>query len=258
MSILEQDQESVWLRGGFPRVHWSRPRSRPEEWYPAYLRTTLEQDIPQLGIRIAAARLRQLLTMVAHSQGSICNLSQLGGSLGIDYHSVSRILDVFEGVFLVRRLPPFSANLRKRLVKSPKIYVRDTGLLHALLGVPHTRAALLNHPVAGASFETQCIEQILLHAKLADPGADAYFFRTHTGHEIDLLLRLRGTLVPIEIKMGLTPPRTAGLETCMRDLGLTAGYVVNLSSEDIELRRHVRLCGLPQLLTRLRLIPRAR
>jgi predicted AAA+ superfamily ATPase len=237
-------------------VHWSRPRSRPAEWYPAYLRTTLEQDIPQLGVRIATQRLRQLLTMVAHSQGSVCNLSQLGGSLGIDYHSVARILDVFEGVFLVRRLPPYSANLRKRLVKSPKIYVRDTGLLHALLGIPHAKAALLSHPAAGASYETYCIEQILLHARLVDPTTEAYFFRTHTGQEVDLLLRVRGALVPIEIKLGLTPPSTTGLETCMRDLGLTKGYVVNLSSAEVEIRQGVWMCGLQQLFQRLRLTPK--
>lgn len=257
ISIFESDASALWVQGAFPRVHWSVPRSRPAEWYSSYLRTSLEQDIPQLGFRISTTRMRNLLTMLAHAQGSVCNLSELGGSLGIDYHSVAHILDIFEGVFLVRRLPPYAANLRKRLVKSPKVYVRDTGVLHSLLGIPFTRNALLAHPKAGASFESFCIEQILLHARLADPSAEGFFFRTHTGQEVDLILRLRGALVPIEIKLGLTPPDTRSLETCMHDLSLPRGYVVNLSAEPVEIRRKVWMCGLPSLLERLRIAPRS-
>jgi hypothetical protein len=256
ISVFEHDAEALWIRGGFPRLHWTRPRAAPAEWYPGYLRTTLERDIPQLGFRIAAARLRRLLTMVAHAQGGLCNLSELGGSLGVSYHSVAHLLDIFEGVFLVRRLPPFTANLRKRLVKSPKIYVRDTGLLHALLGIPHTKRAVLDHPKAGASFETFCIEQILLHAQLHDPAAEGFHFRTHGGQEVDLLLRLRGALLPIEIKLGVAPPELRGLATCMSDLRLAQGYVVNLASDPTELRRGIWMGGLRHLLEELRIAPR--
>jgi uncharacterized protein len=257
LSLFEHPAEELWLRGSYPRLHWSRPRARPEEWYPSYLRTTLEQDIPQLGFRIAATRLRNLLTMVAHGQGALCNLSELGGSLGINYHSVAHLLDIFEGVFLVRRLAPYAANVRKRLVKSPKLYVRDTGLLHSLLGLPFAKRPLLAHPKAGASFETFCIEQILLHAHLADPGAQGFFYRAHGGQEVDLLLRIRDSLVPIEIKLGLAVPDLRGLEGCMRDLGLKQGYVVNLSAEPVELRRGIWMGGLRHLLEALRLVPRA-
>jgi len=257
ISIFEHDAEALWIRGGFPRLHWTRPRAEPADWYPSYLRTTLERDIPQLGFRIATSRLRGLLTMVAHAQGNPCNLSELGGSLGVSYHSVARILDVFEGVFLVRRLPPYAANLRKRLVKSPKLYVRDTGLLHSLLGIRHTKRAVLGHPKAGASFETFCIEQILLHAQLHDPAAQGFFFRTHTGQEVDLLLRVRGALLPIEIKLGVAVPDLRGIATCMRDLGLAQGYVVNLVPEPIEIRRGIWMGGLRELLEELRLAPPA-
>jgi hypothetical protein len=256
LSIFEHAQEELWVRGSYPRLHWSRPRARPEEWYPSYLRTTLEQDIPQLGFRVAALRLRNLLTMVAHGQGSLCNLSELGGSLGVNYHSVAHLLDIFEGVFLVRRLPPYAANVRKRLVKSPKLYVRDTGLLHSLLGIPFAKHALLAHPKAGASFETFCIEQILLHAQLADPNAQGFFYHAHGSREVDLLLRLRERLVPIEIKLGLAVPDLRGLEGCMRDLRLRQGYVVNLSAEPVQLRRDVWMGGLRHLLEVLRLAPR--
>jgi predicted AAA+ superfamily ATPase len=257
ISILEDTAEALWIRGGFPRLHWPRPRAQPEEWYPAYARTTLERDIPQLGFRIASSRLRTLLTMVAHSQGGVCNLSELGGSLGISYHSVAHILDIFEGVFLVRRLPPYAANLRKRLVKSPKLYVRDTGLLHSLLGIAHRKSAVLSHPKAGASFETFCVEQLLLHAQLHDPAAQGFFYRTHTGQEVDLLLQVRGVLLPIEIKLGLAAPDLRGLQTCMSDLGLPQGYVVNLSSEPAEIRRGVWMGGLHHLLERLGLGPQS-
>jgi hypothetical protein len=253
ISVFEHDADALWINGAFPRLHWSRPRARPAEWYPAYLRTTLEQDIPQLGFRLPAARMRTLLTMVAHGQGSLVNLSELGGSLGLNYHAVAHMLDVFEGVFLVRRLLPYAANLGKRLVKSPKMYVRDTGLLHSLLGIPFSRRGLLAHPKAGASFESFCIEQIMLHARLHDASAEAFFFRTHSGQEVDLLLRLRGRLVPIEIKLGLTPPDTRSLEASMRALGLPRGWVVNLTAEPVEIRRGVWMCGLRSLLEELRL-----
>jgi uncharacterized protein len=253
LSIFEQDLDSLWVRGTFPRIHWGRPRPQPGDWYPSYVRTTLEQDIPQLGFRISSLRLRNLLTMLAHAQGSVCNLSEIGGSLGINYHSVAHILDIFEGVFLVRRLAPYSANVRKRLVKSPKVYIRDTGLLHSLLGIPLSKNALLAHPKAGASFETFCIEQIMLHAQLTDPSAQGYFYRTHTGQEVDLVLRVRDRIVPIEIKLGLSLPDLRGLETCMKDLGLRQGYVVNLSPQPLEIRRGVWMGGLRHLLEHLRL-----
>lgn len=258
ISVLEHEPDALWQRGGFPRVHWSRPRARPAEWYPAYLRATLEQDIPQLGFRIASSRLRNLLTMVAHSQGNLCNLSELGGALGVSYHSVAHILDIFEGIFLVRRLAPYFANIGKRLVKSPKLYVRDTGVLHSLLGMGFASADLLRHPKAGASFETFVIEQIVSHAKLVDESAEAFFYRTATGVEVDLLLRLRGKLVPIEIKLGVTPPDTKNLEVCMADLGIARGWVVNRSNGPTDLGRGIRMCDLETLLDALALAPRRR
>jgi len=258
ISSAEHDPEAVWIRGGFPRLHWTRPRARPEDWYPAYLRTTLERDIPQLGYRVSATRLRTLLTMVAHAQGSVSNLSELGGSLGVTYHTVAHLLDLFEGVFLVRRLRPLVANLKKRLVKSPKLYVRDTGLLHSLLGIPHAKGALLAHPKAGASFETFCIEQLAQHAQLVDPSAEAFFYRTQTGQEVDLVLRLRGELIPIEIKLGRAAPEVRALETCVRDLGLRRAFVCNLAPGLTEIRRGVWMGGLLPILDRLRLLPQAR
>ena len=255
ISIVEQAMSSLWLNGGFPRVHWSRPRSRPAEWYPAYLRTCLEQDIPQLGFAVPSVRMRNLITMLAHAQGGICNLSGLGASLGVNYHAVGHMLDILEGVFLVRRLQPFTANIRKRLVKAPKVYVRDTGLLHSLLGIPFTRHALLSHPQAGASFESFCLEQIIIHARFADPKAEVFYYRTHTGVEVDLILRLRGKLVPIEIKLGLGVPDVRPLLIGMGDIGAKRAFVVNAGTGSRVIRPGVVLCGLAELLAALRILP---
>lgn len=257
ISLFENDADRLWVGGGFPRVHWSRPRAKPADWYPAYLRTCLERDVPQLGYRVSSVRMRNLLTILANGQGSVSNLSELGGALGLNYHSVAHLLDIFEGIFLVRRLPPFFANVRKRLVKSPKLYVRDTGLLHTLLGIPFTRRSLLAHPKAGVSFETFAIEQILQHARFADSSAEGFFYRTHGGVEVDLVLRLRGRLVPVEIKLGVTPPPTRSLERCKQDLDAPLGWIVNLSGAPLEIARGIWMAGLREFLEANRLRPRS-
>ncbi len=256
ISPLEESADAIWCRGGFPRVHWSRPRARPEDWLPNCLALCLERDIPQLGFRISSLRLRALLTLLAHGQGGLCNLSELGAGLGISYHNVAHILDIVEGVFLVRRLPPFFANIRKRLVKAPKLCLRDTGLLHSLLGMGFTKPKILAHPKAGASFETYCVEQIISHAKLADPSAQAFFFRTHTGTEVDLLLESRGRMVAIEIQLGLQVPDIRSLESCMADLGLKQGYVVNAGQDLTQIRPGIAMGGLLNVLEDLGFVPK--
>ncbi len=255
VSPLEHDAEKLWLLGGYPRVHWARPRPEPAAFYASYLRTSLEQDLPQLGLGFAAPRLRVLLTMIAGSQGGIVNLSEIAGSLGVSHHTVSSMIDALEGIYLVRRLRPYFANVGKRLVKAPKLYVRDPGLLHWLLGIPPRRTALLSHVKAGASYETFCIEQILSLAGVADAGSEAFFWRTHAGAEVDLLLRLRGEIVPIEIKLGTRPPDLRGVTACMTDLALRRAFVVAPVGEPVVLRPRIRMLGLGALLSELRLAP---
>jgi predicted AAA+ superfamily ATPase len=161
------------------------------------------------------------------------------------------ILDIFSGTFLLRRLPPHFANVGKRLIKSPKLYLRDTGLLHFLLGIDFTKKALLSHPKAGASFETFCIEQILHHALLVDPSAQGFFYRTSGGAEIDLLLQLKGKLIPIEIKMSSSPTVPPGMVNAMKDLGLKKGYIVNFVKKPRELKMGILQCDLLFLLKEL-------
>lgn len=255
ISCLEEEPERIWRLGGFPRLHWTKPRARPEEWYPSYLRTTLERDIPQLGLTLPASRARALLTLVANAQGSTLNLSELGGPLGVTYHTVAAALDVLEGVFLVRRLPPFVGNIGKRLVKSPKVYVRDTGILHSLLGMGWTRASQLAHPKIGASWETFCIEQVISHAALVDPASEAFFFRTQSGVEVNLLLRVRGELVAFKMKLGLAVKDTRAMKTAMSDLGIRRGYQVNAGEDLVALEDGIWVGGLRQVIEALRMRP---
>jgi len=256
ISCLEEKPDRLWRLGGFPRLHWTRPRAVPQEWFPSYLRTTLERDIPQLGLALPAPRARALLTLVANAQGSTLNLSELGGPLGVSYHTVAAALDVLEGVFLVRRLPPFVANIGKRLVKSPKVYVRDTGILHSLLGMGWTRASQLAHPKVGASWETFCIEQLVSHAALVDPASEAFFFRTQSGVEVDLLLRLRGELVAFEIKLGLAVKNTGPMKAAMADLGIRRGYQVNSGEDFVALEKGLWVGGIRQVIEALGLVPK--
>ncbi len=255
LSVFERPADALWLQGAFPRLHSSRPRARPETWFPSYLRTALEQDVPQLGVRATFSRLHTFLSMLAHSQGGISNLAGWASSLGVDYHTVAHWLDVFEGVLLVRRLQPWHANLGKRLVKSPKVYLRDTGLLHSLLGMGFGLKEILRQPKAGASFETFCIEQLVAHARRADPAAEAHYFRTATGVEVELILRLRGKQYPTELKLGTAMPSTRHLEVCLDDLGLERGYVVSRASGLRPITRTVKMGGLEDILRALRLVP---
>jgi len=195
--------DALWLRGGFPESLLAESDAASLRWRVDFIRTYLERDVPQLGPRIPAETLRRLWTMLAHQQGGLLNAASLARALAVDGKTVGAYLDLLVDLLLVRRLSPWHANIRKRLVKSPKVYVRDSGLVHALLGIGD-REALLAHPVAGASWEGMAIESLIA---AAPGGTDAHFFRTAAGAEIDLLLKLPGHRHPwaIEIKRGLAP-----------------------------------------------------
>ncbi|MDD3554204.1 MAG: ATP-binding protein [Deltaproteobacteria bacterium] len=194
---------ALWLRGGFPESLLAQSDAASLRWRLDFIRTYLERDIPQLGPRIPSETLRRLWTMLAHSQGGILNAAALARSLAVDGKTVVRYLDLLVDLLLVRRLAPWHGSVRKRLVKSPKVYVRDSGLVHALLNILDNEA-LLAHPVVGASWEGMAIESLIV---AAPQGTQAYFFRTAAGAEIDLLLERPGERRPwaIEIKRGLAP-----------------------------------------------------
>lgn len=221
--------------GGYPPVHARRGTVARSAWIDAYVSTFLERDLPSFGVRLPANRLRTLWTMLTHVHGNLLNVSDLARSLGVSVHTVAGDLDVLEHTFMIRRLQPFHANVQKRLTKSPKIYIRDSGMLHFLAGL-RAPVELAAWPRRGASFEGAVIEELVARAADRSVRPEAYFWRTGAGSEVDLLLVSGRKIVPVEIKLGASvdPRALAGLRACMGDLGLKRGYVVYTGEE----RRH--------------------
>ncbi|MEY2683374.1 MAG: hypothetical protein RJA09_518, partial [Pseudomonadota bacterium] len=206
---------TLWLRGGFPDSYTAATDTTSMRWRDNFIRTYLERDVPQFGPRIAAETLRRFWTMLAHHQGGLLNVAQLARNLGVDAKTAHAYIDLLCDLLLVRRLQPWHANVGKRLVKSPKVFVRDSGLVHALLGLP-TLDALLSHPVVGASWEGFVLENLLA---AAPPGTQAHFYRTSGGAEIDILLALPGgSLWAIEVKRSLNPKVERGFHAACADL----------------------------------------
>ena len=231
-----------WFWGGFPPVSALRTARARQEWLGAYVSTLLERDLPALGVGLPARRLRQLWGMLTHVHGSLLNVSDLARSLGVSSHTVSGDLAVLEGAFMIRRLPPFFANVQKRLTKSPKLYVRDTGILHHLAGLRRP-ADLATWPKRGSSLEGLVVEELIALAQTRLSGPEAYFWRTQAGAEVDLLLVEGRNVLPIEIKLGSSVDRhgLAGLKQCMSDLGLRRGLVVTTGRERRQLTPGIEL-----------------
>jgi hypothetical protein len=219
--------QALWLKGGFPEAFLARSDGARNDWMEAYTRAFIERDLPALGIDVSASQMRKLWTMLAHVSGGLWNASQLAASLGVSYHTVDRYVDILEQAFLVRKLAPYFANVGKRLVRSPKVYFRDTGLLHYFLGI-RSMKQLDTHPSRGASWEAFVVDQLLSAYRRLDPGCQAFFWRTAQGDEVDLLIETGSRLVPFEAKLHSAPgPEDARrLRRCMADLGLPRGYVV--------------------------------
>lgn len=241
--------ERLWIRGGFPDSFLAGADDASFVWRENFLRTYLERDIPQLGPRIPAETLRRFWTMLAHSQGGLLNASQLARSLAVDGKTVTRYLDLMVDLLLVRRLPPRLANVGKRLVKSPRVYVRDSGLVHTLLGLGD-RDAVMGHPVAGASWEGFVIENLL---QVLPDRVQASFYRTSAGAEMDLVLDWPGGEVwCIEIKRGLVPKLGRGFHNVRQDLGPARSFVVYSGDERYGVAEGVEVIGLPELCEVLR------
>jgi hypothetical protein len=249
--------QTLWLHGGFPDAFLARNRIARQDWLDSYVRTFIERDLRRLGIEFSPPTMRKLWTMLAHLNGGLWNASQLSASLGVTYHTVNRYVDIFERTFLVRRLQPYHANLRKRLVKSPKVYFCDTGLLHFFLGIGTTRD-LDVHPARGASWEAFVVEEAISALRLEAPGAEVHYWRTATGDEVDLLLKFGSRLIPVEIKLHSAPgpPDAVGVRRCMRDLGCKRGYVVYPGSDDYSLGDCVTALSAQQLFAKPRNITR--
>jgi predicted AAA+ superfamily ATPase len=229
----------LWLRGGFPRSFLAGSDSSSNAWRESFVRTFLERDIPQLGFNVPAAMLHRLWRMVAHLHGQTLNSSQLGAALGISHPTIRSYLDLLTQTFMLRLLEPFASNTKKRLVKSPKVYLRDAGILHSMLQVD-TLDDLLAHPTCGASWEGLVIE----NAIAALPGWQPSFYRTADGAEIDLILERGRRRLAVECKASTAPVVSRGFWNALDDLSIAEAWVVAPVAEPYPLRAGVTVAPL--------------
>ncbi len=208
-------EQTLWLRGSLPLSYLAGSDADSALWRKSFIQTLLERDLPQWGVRVPAIALQRFWTMLAHYSGQTWNAAEPARSLGVSESTARRYLDLLTDAFVVRQLPPHHANLRKRQVKAPKIYVRDSGLLHQLLGIG-SRKELLGHPKVGASWEGYIIEQVVM----GEPHDEALFWATHQGAEIDLILRRGTALLGVECKLSDAPRMTPSIRIALDDLGL--------------------------------------
>lgn len=242
--VGESRCDDLWVRGGFPPSFLAPGSEASLRWRTDFIRTYLERDIPQLGPRVPAETLRRLWTMLAHNQGGLLNAAQIARGLGVTGATVGHYLDLMVDLLLVRRLPPRLANVGKRLVRSPKVYVRDSGLVHALLGLAD-KEAVLGHPVAGASWEGLVIENAI---GAAGERAEPSFYRTSGGAEIDLILSWRdGREWAIEVKRSAAPKLERGMRSALEDLQPERSFIVYPGSERYRLGPKTEAIGLAEL-----------
>lgn len=233
-----------WLRGGFPLSFLARNEEASDHWRREFVQTFLERDVPQFGFSVPAMTLHRFWSMAAHYHGQIWNSAEPARSLGIGETTVRRYLDLLTDLFMVRQLPAWHANLKKRQVKSPKMYFRDTGLLHQLLGI-HNEGELLRHPKSGASWEGYVVEEVV-HSVRPD---EAYFWATHQGAEIDLILVKRGKLFGVECKRVDAPAMTPSLRIALEDLALERIAVVYPGPQRYALSDHVEAVPLKEAIS---------
>lgn len=237
----------LWLRGGYPRSTLAVDEETSFDWRLDFIRTYLERDIPALGFRIPAGNIERFWKMCAHIHGQLLNRSKLGESLGISHHTVQNYLDLMKQTFILRVLPPLEVNLKKRLVKSPKVYLRDSGLLHALLRIEEQND-LLGHPVYGSSWEGFALENILASA----PRWDAFFYRTTTGNEVDLVLERGGRRIAVEFKVSTAPSVAKGTWSALEDLGNPEAWIIAPVNEAYPIKENVTVAPPSALINTLK------
>jgi predicted AAA+ superfamily ATPase len=239
----------LWLRGGFPRSYLARSHAASFDWRQSFLRAFLQRDLPQLGISAGTQAMHRFWSMLAHGHAQLWNASEIGRSMGLSDTTVRSYLDRMSDAFVMRQLQPWHENLGKRQVRAPKVYVRDSGLLHALLDV-RTAAELEAHPKSGASWEGFAIDQAI-QALNADPH-ECYFWRTHTGAELDLLVIRGSRRIGIEVKRTTAPSVTRSMRSALADLRLTEFHVLHAGEAAFPLTDDIQAVPLQNLLTALK------
>ena len=238
-----------WFRGGFPRSILAIDDEISEVWIKNFITTFLEKDIPALGFNYPSETVRRLWQMIAHSQGQVVNLTQFGKSLGISHTMIRQYIDILEKTYMIRVLRPYFSNSKKRIVKTPKIYIRDTGILHSLLGISKSDD-ILGNPIAGPSWETIIIENIIANI----PDFNHYFYRTSNGSEIDLVLERSGKKYAIECKLSSAPKLSRMFYNAIMDIDADAAWVVAPVDESFYLSEKIKVCSLQTILNDLSLL----
>lgn len=234
---------TFWLRGGFPDSYLAENDAFSKIWRDNFVKTFVERDIPQLGFQIPALQLKRLLTMCAHNQGQILNYSKLGESLGLTHPTIKRYIDLLEQTFILRTVQPFEVNVKKRLVKSPKVFVRDSGILHQLLAISDYNS-LLGNPIFGSSWEGVVVENVLVNM----PDWDYYFYRTATGDELDLILVKGNQRIAIECKASTAPKLTKGFWRALEVVKPQKTFVIAPILGYYDIAPQVMVCGLEEFL----------
>ena len=247
ISELEEDKKIVdrlWIRGGFPDSFLAKKEETSIDWRESFIKTYLERDIPNFGIKIPSIQLRRFWMMLAHSHGSLWNASKIAVALGVSPPTAKYYLDILEETFIVRQLLPFYPNIKKRIVKSPKVYLRDSGLLHTLFSIGN-KEELLGHPVAGHSWEGFAIEQIV---NILSKKFTPYFYRTNAGAEVDLVI-VKGDkpVLCIEIKLSFSPKPTQGFFNAMDDLNCKEGIIVYPGDDAYSIKHNVKVIPILKL-----------
>ena len=242
--VEPKNHRSHWARGGFPLSFLSKNEQNSLRWRDSFISTFLERDIPNLGINIPAKTLRRFWTMLAHFHGQVVNFSQIANSIQSTDTTVRRYLEILEGTYMVRVLQPWYENIKKRQVKSPKIYIRDSGILHALLGVKDERE-LLGHPKCGASWEGYCLEEMARRLS----GVEKYFWGTHGGAELDLLIMTGGKKKGFEFKFSSSPKVTKSMKAAIETLNLSELTVIIPGKEEYPLAKNVSVVGIEQIVS---------
>ena len=233
------DLQKFWFRGGFPNSYLSKNDENSSIWIQNYIRTYIERDIPQLGFQIPALQLRRLLTMCAHNQGQQLNLSKLAESLNLTHPTIKRYIDLLEQTFIVRTIPPFEINIKKRLIKAPKVFVRDSGILHQLLAIPNFNS-LMGNPVFGSSWEGIVIENIIVNM----PSWDYFFYRTATGDEIDLILKKGNQIIAIECKASAAPKVAKGFYRSLEVIKPNKTFIIAPTNDTYKIAETITVTGL--------------
>lgn len=235
---------TFWLRGGFPDSYLAESDGFSAVWRENFVRTFIERDIPQLGFQIPALQLKRLMVMCAHNQGQLLNYSKFGESLGLTHPTIRRYIDLLEQTFILRTVLPFETNVKKRLIKSPKVFVRDSGLLHQLLSIPDFNS-LLGNPVFGSSWEGVVVENVIVN----NPGWNYFFYRTASGDELDLVLEKGNQRIAVECKATTAPKLTKGFYRALEVVKPQQTFVIIPTQVSYEIAPNITVCGLSEFLS---------